>query len=132
MRIEPRPDRLIKRISDSLERDALAAMGTPLAARQLKAGLWALRRIASSPDFSEALLREDITDMEALLGMPQDTPTDIEAVRARHVALQDILVEFDRSAQTMGDGAKVRTLRDLYRRMLRRERGETAPARQDA
>ena len=132
MRTEPEPALLIERICESLEKTVLAGMTGPLAARQLKAGLWALRRIAESPDFSEALLAREIADMEALLRLPSVSAEAPEALRSRHVFLQERLIEADRWAQAAcvagGPGAKdtVHALRSLYRRMLARERGQPA------
>jgi len=130
MRTEPEPALLIERICESLEKTALADMASPLAARQLKAGLWALRRIADSPDFSDTLLAREVADMEALLRLPSTSAATAEALRVRHVFLQERLIETDRWAQAAyaagGAGAKetVHALRALYRRMLARERGE--------
>lgn len=128
MRTEPRAESLIRRICDSLEKTALADMTGPLAARQLKAGLWTLRRIAGSTDFATDLLAEEIADIEAVLEHRAELPDTLDARRARHVLLQARLIEADRRAQaacasgTAGADDDVRALRSLYRRMLARER----------
>jgi len=121
---------LVRRICDSLDRTALADMTSPLAARQLKAGLWALRRIAEAPDSSDTSLAHEIADMEALLQLPPARAETPESMRSRHVFLQERLIEADRHAQaacaTGESGAwdTVCALRSLYRRMLARERGQ--------
>jgi hypothetical protein len=127
---------LIRRICNSLEKTALADMTGAVAARQLKAGLWALRRIARSPDFSDTLLADEIADMETLLRLPAEPSTTPDALRARHLALQARLIDIDRQAQAARatgeaeaeDG--IRALRSLYRRMLMRELSEPEGAPQ--
>jgi hypothetical protein len=121
---------LISRICDSLEKTTLGDMTGPIATRQLKAGLWTLRRVATSPDFSDTLLACEIADMEALLQLAAEPTATPDALRTRHIALQAQLIEVDRQAQAAratgeaGAGDGVRALRSLYRRMLMRERGE--------
>lgn len=140
---EPRPDRLLLRLCDSLERTALADMGSAEARRQLKAGLWALRNVASVLDASGALLRAEIADIEGVLAQlaryaekPAGESSDVSppSPRERHVALQESLAAVDRRVQAAcagGDAAASdarRILRALYRRMLARERSSgTAP-----
>jgi hypothetical protein len=132
VRIEPQPDRLLRRICDSLEKMVLADMAAPEAERQLKTSLWTLRRIADSLCLSDDLLREEIADMESVLAAHGGScapaiENGAGGLRARHRALQEQLIEVDRRAQlarangNLIAGQAVRDLRALYRRMLERE-----------
>ncbi|HEX2884948.1 hypothetical protein [Vineibacter terrae] len=136
---EPPAYPLLLRICDSLEQTALADMESAEAKRQLKGGLWAIRKIASGLDASCGLLRAEIADMEEVLAqlgehadadcasygsLPDSSP---ETPRARHVTLQARLIAVDRRAQAAraagdpGATEALHALRALYRRMLGRE-----------
>ena len=52
-----------------------------------------------------------------------------EALRRRHAALQDLLIDADAAAYAPPDPEALGRLRALYRRMLLRERGLTQPGR---
>ncbi len=132
MTLEPRPDRLLARVCDSLERTALAQPSSREAQKQLKAGLWALRKIAGSLAERDDRLREEVDDMYALLvqhdeAAARSITNTAGDFRDRHRALQALLIELDHRTQrdrpapgSAGDSIR-RDLRALYRRMLERE-----------
>lgn len=76
-------------------------MGSAEARRQLKAGLWAIRRIASTLDSSAESLAAEIVDMEQALAQLDCNTSDCPAgpPRARHVALQACLADVERRVQ---------------------------------
>ena len=137
MTLEPRPDRLLARVCDSLESTALADPSSRDAQRQLKAGLWTLRRLAESLARPDDLLREEVADMSAVLARHDEAASrDVAAgdLRDRHRRVQSLLVELDHRTQQgrpqPGSAGEriLQDLRALYRRMLERE-GRPATSR---
>lgn len=135
MMIHPTPGALLQRIAETLERSALNDMGSSLAHRQLKAGLWALRDIAGRLDARADVIRADIEDMRATLtatgwkaefGPLPNALGDAEL----HLRLQAQLeaLETRQYASSPDSGDALRLLRALHQRML--ERG-TAQIRRD-
>ena len=135
MLIEPKADRLLARICESLERTALADMMSPYAHRQLKAGLWALRDLASSLKGQGEWLEREVADMKQVLAAHADCrPKPLPGIlpyaslEEQHLALQDQLATLDAHVQATAAsrseraGCAVRELRALYVRMLERER----------
>ena len=137
---QPPAHLLLIRICDSLERTALSGMESAEAKRQLKGGLWTIRKIASGLDASCGLLRDEIADMEEVLAQlgeraevdcaSRGSPSgdQRQAQSARHAALQVRLTDADRHFQAAraagrpGAAQALQALRALYRRMLERER----------
>lgn len=136
MLTEPRAGLLLARVSSVLEKTALSDMASPMAQRQLKAGLWVMRDMAARLDGQAATLREDIADMELLLtrcGAGLHEPATGDEVH-RHQALQEKIAALEAGLYTGGEPltdqgtAAAKALRALYLRMLERERAQLGAA----
>lgn len=147
--IEPGPDALLAGVADSLERTVLPDLASGPLRRQVREAVRIIRRVALVLDRVEPALREDVADMEetlrAIMGPREQEPAwralrirldellgapDAgEALRRRHAALQDLLIDADAAAYAPPDPEALGRLRALYRRMLLRERGLTQPGR---
>ena len=124
MFVEPRPENLIARVCESLDRTTL---GDPTAGnpqRQLKAALFALRLVQSDVGRRASELARDVDEMRSvLLGLrhplPQLQPRG--SIEQEHLALQEQLSELEETV----DGAKQRELqvqlRCLHINMLMRQ-----------
>lgn len=143
MTTQPKPALLITRICDALESTILADPAPERAQRQIKAALWALRRIAAGLDQRSELVSADIDDMQRVLAAHGECPEaemeQVEADEERHIRLQARVAALEASAFTPGTPACCKQvaiaadLRALYGRMLDRERrtlgtGETSAA----
>lgn len=130
MIVEPQPQLLIQRICKSLEQSVQADAASGLAQRQLRAGLWTLRDLASRLDIYAASMAADIADMEAVL-RAHLAPEELhrpggEPDVAWHKKLQGLVVQLE--AGTSADGT-ARDLQALHVRMV--ERGGGADASSD-
>jgi len=135
MTTQPSPSKLLARICDTLDDSVMADMGSPYARRQLKAGLWALRRLGESLHTRTERLQADVRDMQALLeharaGAPAAGAAgdeDAESLEQRHLRLQGQIEALEAQAiaaqeDTGADVSEIlRALRALYVRMLERD-----------
>ena len=130
MIVEPQPQLLIQRICESLEQSVQDDPASALAKRQLRAGLWTLRSLASRLDVYAASVAADIADMEAVL-RAHLAPEELHRPSGEpdvgwHKKLQALVVQLE--AGTSADGI-ARELRALHVRMA--ERGGGADASND-
>lgn len=107
MIIEPRAGRLIARICDTLERTVLATMTPSHPQRQLKAGLWALRDLASRIDRQGDAVRADIEEMQAFFARYAGALGDVGDVGGAEEAAMDARAPIDGGDGTDGRDAGV-------------------------